>query len=218
MFRFQSEGHKYFYGDDEILSVTTVLAKAGMVSRFAKSSMAATFGTAVHKAIELLEKDRLGEYDEAIQPWLDAWELFRANRQDLSVMEEYVEQPMFSARWRFAGTPDFVFHNDKGAIIYVDLKTGVFQPYWELQAAAYAQLFEENIPDCKATRVERMALILREGTFEVKQFKKERHVPCFGLFMSALNILNWRTAHNLIGGQGDGFDNTGNGQNDSRAN
>jgi len=115
--RFEEDGHKYFLGDTEYISVTTVIEEFGLSSVAGIPEhileRAGRFGSAVHKLTRLYDEGNLMKYDNQLQPWLNSWVEFRSEYTDLDN-------------------------------IILDIKTGVKQPSHAIQTGAYSILSEEN--------------------------------------------------------------------------
>lgn len=113
---FSEEGHCYKLSGVSIPSVTQVLQTAGLVdfSRVPLDVLEAArrFGTAVHKACELLDKGTLDErsLDPNLWPYLDAWSDFKKDYKPEFIE---IEKPICSITYRVAGTPDRIAESNK---------------------------------------------------------------------------------------------------------
>lgn len=198
MLEFKEDTHEYFWDGRPVVSVTQTIDKAGMISPFAKNERAALFGKALHKTIELTEKGEEVEYDPALEPWMESWRAYRDEwlAKGWSIVKEYQERPLYSARYGYAGTPDVPFKNDK-LIRLGDLKSGMGGPTAEIQLAAYCQLLSENgFPE--AGRIERVGLRVTDRGLFPEPFDRRNHGIMFNTFLSALNLYRWRQKHNLL--------------------
>ncbi len=80
---FREEDHQYFWGKDEVPSVTQILAGAGLVdfSHVNEETLkqAADFGTNVHNMTALYDRGELDVFglDAPLVPYLEAWRKFR---------------------------------------------------------------------------------------------------------------------------------------------
>lgn len=108
-FRFDPEGHKYFFGKKPIPAVSDILAKVGLsrdykgVDPFYRDR-----GIACHKAIELYLQGNLDptSMDPAIsaqfEAFLEYWD--RHLGEEILVLEK----PFFDRDQRYGGTPDLI--------------------------------------------------------------------------------------------------------------
>lgn len=181
--------------NENLPRVTQVLREVGLIDfsnvRQDVMERAQLFGTAVHKATEL---DDLGTLNmeilsKPLLPYLEAWRKFRKD-YNLKFVRDEIEQHLVSTKWNFQGTPDRIARADN---ILVDIKTSAaVYPSVAIQCAAYAILAEENGTKIK----KRFCIQLKEGTYSVTPYND---ISDKTIFLSALNIYNWRKKHNLKG-------------------
>jgi CRISPR/Cas system-associated exonuclease Cas4 (RecB family) len=149
------------------------------------------FGTALHKATELWDKNDLDitTLSAPLIPYLEAWRKFIKDF-NITIKPDEIERHLTSKKLGFQGTPDrFTVIN--GKITIVDLKSSTsMYPATEIQTAAYQILVEENT-GLKVSQ--RWGVQLTEkGTYKIEPYKDptDRSV-----FLSALNIYNWKRRH-----------------------
>lgn len=131
---------------DEI-QITTMLSEAKMAHR-RKSKEAADIGSLVHNwckewiAGNAPELPVHEEAKRAVGKFL-AW----VKEKNVKFLES--ERMLYSKRWGYAGTVDFIAEID-GKVYVGDFKTstGIWDEYW-FQVAAYQQAYTEEFPDKK---------------------------------------------------------------------
>lgn len=185
---FDEATHTYRFGGQVVPGVTSILSPLTDFSRVPPHVLqaASDFGKAVHLACEL---DDLGELDEAtldpaLAPYLQAWRKFSAEH---AVEWEQIEQPIYHATLRYAGTPDR-FGNVNGRPAVVDIKsTAQLYPAVGPQLAAYGNVLNPY--------ADRIAVQLKDdGTYVAKPYKDPTDWP---LFASLLTLRNWCALHSI---------------------
>lgn len=162
---FQEEGHKYLYDGRETPSVSTAIGEFKMCNIYGteyyintftgsavdaeKFRVAADHGNAVHLAIKYLLTDGLDmeSLDPSILAAVNQFEAWRAEYvKDIILIEE----PLYSTRFGYAGTPDFIFKLRpkyerifRAKICLTDFKTGAHGMAGP-QTSAYEQLYKER--------------------------------------------------------------------------
>ena len=180
--------------NDNLPRVTDIIREAGL-SDFSKVRAsilipAQEFGSAAHKACEL---DDLGILDidtlsAPLLPYLEAWRKFRKDF-NFSFVKDEIERQLVSTKWNFKGTPDRIARADN---LLVDIKTStVIYPSVAIQCAAYAILAEENGMKIK----KRFCVQLKESGYSITPYSD---ISDKTIFLSALNIYNWRKKHSLL--------------------
>ncbi len=195
---FDADKHQYRLDGKPIPSVTQILKSAGMISFDSVPrdvlDAAAKFGTAVHLATELADRGTLDHdaLDPALAPYLQAWRDFVS---DHAARIDGIEGRVCSHRWLCAGTYDRVMTIGRKRIL-ADLKTSVaLSPAVGPQTAAYAAMFEE----LTAIKIrERWAIRLTADGYRVTVLKDKSDL---NVFLSALQIHNWKAQHNLLKGE-----------------
>ncbi len=204
-----------------VTSILNVIAKHGLRNWMATKGHAAAakiletrqaIGTHVHKLIELNLKKQpvnLGSYDQEIQDGLLEFEKFKIAAK---LKPKLLEQPLWSNKYKYAGTPDFVgkytspieylaaeIVNHKrvkrlrfpnGAIVIGDWKTGkdVYPQYW-LQIIAYIKALKE----LTGIEVEGAFIArIRDGKIQVKEQTIVELEAQFGAFLSAIDLYEWQ--------------------------
>jgi hypothetical protein len=201
---FDEAEHRYALDGHPVPGVTTVLSKAfgdpwKMVPE-ASRQYALELGRAVHRWCELDDTGKLTPETmpkgEQMCGYLNAWRKYKA---DFVTEIVAVEQPIYSVRYQYAGTFDFVAktimpHQKPPVLTMIDRKTGVaFHPFYSLQTAAYALAWEELNHPLKINR--RVTVLLKaDGTY-----KPEVHTDTTdrNQFLAALSCVAWKNKHNL---------------------
>jgi len=192
--RFEEAGHRYFAGDVQIPSVTSILQPyvdfSGIDPKVLERKR--QIGKALHKATDLDERGDLVEesVDPAVLPYLHAWRKFKQETGWAVVASEVqLHHPIM----KYAGTLDRVMKKPRlGTIAIPDIKTSPFYPTTPIQTAGYVMLWNYHKPAQLAT--ERFSVHLkpdatyrlephRETALDMQTFKqmlaihqfKERH-------------------------------------------
>lgn len=181
---FDEASHTYSVAGEVWPSVTQVLDPLQELDGIPRDILAAAaaFGSNVHAACHL---DNIGELDDAtldplLLPYLTAWRKFQTDTGAVVLMSEHrVAHP----RLRYAGTLDTICLIG-GVRELVDIKSTAAIPRTVgPQCAAYAEALGEP-------RIRRRVVQLRrDGTYRAERLTDRSD---FNLFLSALNIYNWR--------------------------
>ncbi len=139
--------HTYWVGNRKFVSVTTVLQDLGLARNYdGISSFYAQRGTAVHKAVELIDKETLDEavLDPRLQGYVAGYRKFL---KESGYRAEYWEKMLYSDGLGFAGTVDKLGMLG-GKFGIIDIKTSTsLDPSVDAQLCAYSVLWTENNPD-----------------------------------------------------------------------
>jgi hypothetical protein len=196
MLTFDEKTHVYRWNGQRVPNVTTIISATGM-SNFDMVDAellrrAGEFGTAVHQSCEYSDRGTLGDVDDAVLPYLEAWRLF-VMTYGATVIEN--EKLMFSEKYGFAGTIDRVLSIGKAETL-VDIKTAtVISPTWDIQTAAYNLL-----RPCKA----RWTVKLEPDERVPYRIIEHKCATDAAVFLSALQIYRWKMQHKLIKGDNNG--------------
>lgn len=185
---FDRPAHRYAIDGVYVPSVTQVL-EAERLLYFGGASnesmeYARSLGTAVHSATEL---DDAGDLDEdsladVAVPYLSAWRRFRA---ETGFVPSAIEQRVFHAAYRYAGTLDRLGSLPRAGAVIVDIKTGQPQRATGYQLAAYAAC----LPIAEQRR-KRFGVYLRpDGTYSLTEYKDRGDLS---VFLAALTLYNVR--------------------------
>ena len=159
MVEFDPEQHAYTVKGFRVPSVTqvinqyqkvTICGGAYMVDVFTGATFDASLferagnaGTALHKGTELLLTGETLDWS-ALAPQLVApLENFAAFLEDFPMKPLMIETPMYSQKWGYAGTVDWIVEMF-GKRWLIDLKTGIVSKMAGVQTSAYEKLFREN--------------------------------------------------------------------------
>ncbi|KKN68338.1 hypothetical protein LCGC14_0452140 [marine sediment metagenome] len=189
---FEEETHIYRYKGRRFMSVTQVLETVG-ISDFSMVpakilERAQNYGTAVHKTIELFEKNELDEdsLDLRLVEVLEQWKTFK---KDLNVNILLSEQKLFSLKYCYAGTMDAVLTLDHGPISILDIKTGQSYPSHQIQTSAYEQLWRENRSDKHPRLVNRYTLLISDESYQLVPNTTKNDL---NVFLSAVQVVNYK--------------------------
>lgn len=181
---FDAEAHAYYVGGARWPSVTQVLDPLQELDGIPRHVLeaAARFGTNVHQACHLHNLGILDEaqLDPALRPYVIAWQTFLTQTGARVVASE---MRLAHERLRYAGTLDTICLID-GRRTLVDIKSTADIPRTAgPQTAAYAEaLGEPRIP-------RRVVQLRKDGSYRSKSLTDRAD---WNLFLSALNIHNWR--------------------------
>ena len=156
---FDAKQHKYFVGDRELISVTTLLKVMGLqwYPNNEAVRLKMELGSYVHQITEYYDKNRLGYsvkfYPENIYkndairkengmhealPYFEAYKKF-LTETGCEVIE--VEKRYYHPAWWYAGTIDRLARIN-GQLTILDIKTGISIPATALQIGGYAELYK----------------------------------------------------------------------------
>lgn len=158
MLRFEPEGHKYFWGDKEVPSVSQILKKIGITRDYDRvDEYYRQRGTYVHQAIQFHVEHKLDEESvdkENILPYLRAFQAFES---EAGYMVKKSEVPLYSEEYGFAGTIDQISEFEDSGYVgegIADLKaTANSDKAADLQLCLYAVLYHENYKRWPAFRM-----------------------------------------------------------------
>jgi len=142
---FDPEKHEYFINKVKVPSVSEVISELSDFSSVHPAIMSAamSYGSNVHKAIELYLKDELDEdnLDPHLKNVLDQFKDWHDNCGDLSQNLYHnwiVEKPLFENKLHYGGTPDIVL----SGYAIIDIKTRKTDPIKDiLQLTAYEAFY-----------------------------------------------------------------------------
>ena len=149
--------------------VTGIIKACGLMDLTWATAHARDRGTAVHAAVEMYEQDDLDEstLNHEFAPYLAGWKSFKA---DTGFRSETQEQIIHNKTYNYAGTLDMTGTID-GKTCLIDIKTGVFQPYWAIQLSAYNAVVK---------RQKRLSVELKDdGKYRVTEHADKRDWPRF---------------------------------------
>jgi hypothetical protein len=175
------ETHVY---SNNLPSVTEILLSAGIIDRSFFTVDAALRGTRVHEACELLDLGVLDEssVDGRISGYLDAYRKFK---RESGWEFDLVESPVSDFAHLYAGSPDRLRVGRPRR--EVDLKTGAFERWHPLQAAAYINCLEDPFS------WSRFGLYLTaSGDYKLREFPKTEFAFDLAIFQNALQIHYWK--------------------------
>lgn len=133
--KFDAATHTYTVGPLTYPSVTQILENVGLIDKSWYSEADADRGRKRHKAIQLCDAGELDfdSIDEETTMFVMAWEQYKQDRKIKVLESEYVFAHQF---YKYAGTIDKILV-ENGVQHIVDIKTGQFQRWHEIQCVGY---------------------------------------------------------------------------------
>jgi hypothetical protein len=202
MLTFDESTHIYQLNNKPVVSVTQIYSRIGIRKSendrwvslsgmdFLRDDTAAKFGTAFHKAAELIINEIPCVYDPALEPWICGLKKFIDDYKLISFhdLSRSTEIKLASNLYLFAGTFDWLAVDASKNIYLIDWKTATaFNVKWREQTAAYEQLIKENRIVDSRKNVNRLSVRVFENGYEVdKRTSKDR--SDFNKFLSVLNV------------------------------
>jgi hypothetical protein len=207
--RFDAKQHKYFVGDRELISVTTLLKVMGLqwYPNNEAVRLKMELGSYVHQITEYYDKNRLGYpvkfYPENIYkndairkengmhealPYFEAYKKF-LTETDCEVIE--VEKRYYHPAWWYAGTIDRLVKLN-GQLSILDIKTGIPIPATALQIGGYAELYRHWHGVMPKGHV---LYLQKDGSYKLKEI--ERIPEQANTFLSALSVHYWKQSNNI---------------------
>lgn len=178
---FDSEFHRYTRAGFVVPSVTQILSMLTDFSGIRPEVLEykRNLGTQVHAATALDDKDDLGFFDLAIDPYIKAWRKFKTDTDFVAIS---IEEIVYHKKWNYAGTLDRI-GTIKGKEVLLDVKTGpinlmVHGP----QTAAYADA-------CGFKGKRMIAQLLADGTYRVQECYNKMDMQAF---LYCRNLRLWK--------------------------
>jgi len=218
-----TEKEYYLNGKDyqRVTAVISIIAKHNLRTWIGKVGHAKAnkiletrqvIGTHMHKLIELTLKNKdvnLGAYEKEIR---DGMLKFHDFRELAKLKPEGLEQKVWSNKYGYAGTPDYIGYYTtpekflvskiidhkrvkapkfaNGGYVIGDWKTAknIYPEYW-LQIAAYAMAFYE----LTGIKVDGgFILRIRDGTLKLKEMTWDELMTEFKAYLHALELHKWK--------------------------
>lgn len=183
---FDPVAHRYRVGDRDLISVTQVLAEAGLIDTRWFTEEAAARGTYVHAAIQLhhegdLDADTL---DPVLQPYFAAYLQFL---EDTGFELDACEERLFDEALGYAGTLDLRGRIRRRSLRFpgidiIDVKTGSVPTSVGYQTAGYTRMLPRELGALRW----RWALNLRpDATYSLIPLEKRSDEA---VFLAALTV------------------------------
>ena len=208
-FRFDKAQHKYYVGDRELISVTTLLKAMGLqwYPNTEAVHLKMELGTYVHQITEFYDKNRLGYpvkfYPENIYkndairkenglhealPYFEAYKKFLKDTE-CEIIE--VEKRYYHPAWGYAGTIDNLVRLN-GQLGILDKKTGIAIPATELQLGGYGEMYRH----WNGIMPKGFVLYLqKDGNYKLKEVPEMPFQS--NTFLSALSLHKWKQKNNI---------------------
>jgi hypothetical protein len=195
-FTFNAERHEYFVAGKPVPGCTGVLASGGLVpyAMVARDVLErrSELGREVHKACHLHNIGRLGSFDQAVKPHLEAWVYFKTHCK----LFELIASEAQCVGW-VDGMP-FGMQLDCNAFIdgqdtMIEYKIGQAYPHHGVQLAGYAAGFPHeriSTPFARFIARKRIVVELRDnGLPKVHRYEAKSD---YQLFTSLLHVSAWK--------------------------
>lgn len=181
-FRFEPEQHRYFLGEEEMPSLTRIIAPLNDFSNVNPAVLAAKAqaGTDIHLTIKLwldgtLDEPSLAEGNKIALELFVAW---YDSEQECGDVIEY-EKPVYHHKLKYGTTPDLVFDE-----AIVEIKTRQYKKHIDpVQLVAQSKCFPEFPP--KSLWVLSLDIVERKYTFQ-----KAENKHAWGMFRKLLDKHN----------------------------
>jgi hypothetical protein len=165
--------------------VTDILKEAGLIDTTWLTEYGRERGTAVHLACQFYDEGTLdyASVSPEIEGYLRAYDAWK---RESGIQEfEWIEGPLQDPQGKYRGTPDRILVTRPRKLI--DLKSGIPMDWHALQLAAYVTMLDDPYS------YERLGLYLSvDGTYSVRVFPKSEYNSDLNVFLSCLNIVNWK--------------------------
>jgi hypothetical protein len=165
--------------------VTEILKAAGLIDTTYMTDQGRDRGVAVHLSCQFYDEGTL-DYS-SITPEIEGYlRAYDAWKRDSGIEQiEWIERTLVDPQGRYKGTPDRVLIARPRRLI--DLKSGAPMDWHQVQLAAYVSM----LPDPYS--YERVGVYLHDdGTYRIKLYPKSDYAADLAVFMSALNLHNWK--------------------------
>lgn len=195
--RLEPSTHEYWLGKRKFDSVTHILQYLGLTNDYSNiSSFYAERGTAVHKAVEFVDKGTLDDakLDPIVRPYVAAYRRFL---RESGYVPLHWEVPLHHPVLGYAGTIDKVGRlNGRPGVL--DIKTSrSVDPAVELQLCAYAVLWDEHHPESPAAW--KYALQLNDEGPEGKYSLITKYsATSIDQWLSALDVYKWKVKNRRL--------------------
>ena len=195
-FTFNAERHEYTLSGKHIPNCTGVLASGGLVPYSMVSAeyleRRSELGREVHKACHLHNIGRLGSFDKAVEPHLNAWIRFKKEAKGFEILASEAQCVGYVNGMPYGMTLDVLALIDHKEHV-IELKIGKALPHHGVQLAGYAAGFpHEKIktPFARFIARKRIAVELREnGMPHIEPYDEKSD---YETFASLLYVSAWK--------------------------
>ena len=162
-------------------SVTEIIGSAGLKPSYdSGTTYYVDLGEAVHKLLELYDKDDLGEFVPAYQPYLDAWIKFRKDYQgldetilDIKTGQKYKWHPIQTAGYQIL----YEYSRPKGNHIELSLASDSFCGTIDRAYSSTGKIKK------------RMVVYISKDGYKIEPHKDQNDVY---IFKAALSLFLWK--------------------------
>lgn len=182
---FDPEKHQYRYGGVVVPSVTQVLSILQDFSQIDPGTLEwkANLGTQVHAATELDDSDNLGEYDQQIGGYIEAWRRFK---RETGFRPVHIEQKVFHKKHMYAGTLDRIgVMGSKNVLVDIKTTSVINLATVGPQTAAYAEAWGFH-------GMRFVVQLKPDGKYKLEPCKNKMD---FQVFLNCLNLWRWKEQH-----------------------
>lgn len=169
-------------------------AKTGAVKAKEILKNRSGFGSTIHKLIEVTLKGEIISSDNYDSFLMETMKVFDDWRKGHDILSQSLEQRLWSEKYKYAGTCDFIGILD-GKLMILDWKTsrGIYDEYW-LQMAAYVQAFYE----LTGLKVQSVGILhIRDGQKQFIEKTYDEIMEYLPVFLAAQIIYNWKYGESL---------------------
>ena len=190
---FNEENHEYFLDGVKVpYSVTQVIEEAGLVDSEYFTEESRQRGNAVHLATQYLDEGRLNwlSVDPRVRPYVEGYQAFV---EETGFKLTSIEQMIHDEIYGYAGkydrtctlTTSRLLRHDLTRPFLLEIKSGVYDPSWALQTAAYeAKLFRRH---------RRIAVqLMLNSRYKLHHFNDPNDIKVFRALITANN---WKRNH-----------------------
>lgn len=189
---FDPDAHRYTVGGNEVPHVTGILKPLEDFSHVNAQVLkaAAEFGQHVHECCHLFDVGALDEaaLDHKLAPYLAGWKQFLEETGAVVLESEVL---VASSKYRYAGTLDKVlFWKNRRSLVDLKATAQIPKVTVGVQTSAYAQAYLETYG--RSMMGGRYCVQLEADGYQLQPCKNTMD---FDVFLSALNIYNWRVSN-----------------------
>lgn len=149
------------------------------------------FGSMIHKLIQVVLSDNKISEENYDVNLLESMAIFNKWKNEHNIKVHSVEQRLWSDKYKYAGTADFIGCIDEKMLIG-DWKTSknIYSEHW-LQLSAYVIAFEE-LTNIKIDGV--FIFQIRDGKCKYEEKSRDDMIKLFEVFKAAMVIHRWKYA------------------------
>jgi len=195
MLTFDKENHIYYWNEEQVPNVTSVIEECGFINTEYIDPIYALRGQYIHKITELYDLGTLDpeSVDHQLQPWLDAYIQFKNDMgDDYEILE--VEKKFYHNVYNhnYAGCIDRICRID-GDLASLDIKSGSTPiRFVELQLSAYNDYIEYEYGEGEFSYGYELKLHPEKPKKDDKLYTLRKHDNRFDKFQKCLDLYNYK--------------------------